>query len=84
MLGEARRRDWSNTKIQNPIQEGNVIYLMNLRWSHPLPKLIHVTCVVHAIHCVCEIIGEENVKVNRLFHFSSINLNGSAKVKIDS
>ena len=30
-----------------------------------LPKLINVTCVVHAIHRVCEVIREENVKVNR-------------------
>ena len=31
-----------------------------------LPQLIHVTCIVHAIHRICEIIKKENVKVNRL------------------
>ena len=30
-----------------------------------LSKSIHVICVVHAIHCVCEVIREENVNINR-------------------
>ena len=41
-----------------------VVAFKNLKQTL-LPQLIHVTCVAHAIHRVCKIIREDNVKINR-------------------